>query len=75
MSETMNISQLVDGKRLLEAIFEEQSRPSPRWLHSMTKRGLIPHKKLGHLVRFDVAQVRAALEKKCTVRTRQDVAS
>jgi hypothetical protein len=62
---------LVDRKRLLEILFDESSRPSPRWLASMLSRRLIPYKKIGRLVRFDVAQVRAALEKRCTVQVRE----
>jgi hypothetical protein len=74
MNEPINPGQLVDGPRLLELTFDERSRPSPRWLYSMTKRGVIPFVKIGHLVRFDPERVREALAKKCTVKARPDAA-
>jgi hypothetical protein len=55
-------SQLVDAERLLELLFEEQSRPSLRWLREQQARRAIPFVRLGRLVFFDLAQVRAALK-------------
>jgi hypothetical protein len=63
-------SQLVDARGLLAALFDEASRPSLRWLRQMQKQRKISYKKLGHLVRFDVAQVRAELEADATVHSR-----
>jgi hypothetical protein len=65
-----NRSRLVDGPGLLEAIFEERSRPSLRWLRSMTKARVIPHIKIGRLVRYDVESVRGALEKRNCIKAR-----
>lgn len=64
-------NQLVRAERLLEILFEEQSRPSTRWLRQMQAQRKIPYVKLGHLVRFSVEQVRAALEEDCTVHSRK----
>lgn len=63
--------KLVRAERLLEILFEEDSRPSLRWLRQMQAQRKIPYVKIGHLVRFDVDQVRAALENDCTVHSRK----
>lgn len=53
---------LVTGPRLLEILFpDKKSRPSYRWLEENKKAGVIPHKKLGRLLRFDVEEVKAAI--------------
>ncbi len=58
------MAKLVDAPRLLEELFEEGSRPSLQWVRNLQYSGAIPHIKLGHLVRFDVEQVRAHLNRK-----------
>ena len=70
-TQTTNPPQLVRGERLLELLFDEYSRPSLRWLRQMQSQRKIPYVKIGHLVRFDVDQVRAALEEDCTVHSRK----
>jgi hypothetical protein len=52
---------LVSGERLLELIFDEDSRPSVRWLHNQKKRRAIPYLKIGRLVRYDPDRVREAM--------------
>ena len=64
---TDNKNKLVDAQGLLNILFEESSRPSLRWLRQMQAQRKIPYVKIGHLVRFDVEKVRAALEENCTV--------
>lgn len=63
--------KLVDGPGLLEALFEEESRPSLRWLRQMQSQRKIPYRKIGHLVRFDIEEVRQALESSCTIHPRK----
>ena len=63
--------QLVRAERLLELLFDDESRPSLRWLRQMQAQRKIPYVKIGHLVRFDVAQVRTSLEEDCTVHSRE----
>ncbi|MCC5807419.1 MAG: hypothetical protein JJU00_13935 [Opitutales bacterium] len=63
-------SKLVDAQGLLNALFEEDSRPSLRWLRQMQAQRRIPYVKIGRLVRFDVDEVRAALAENSTVRAR-----
>jgi len=63
-------AKLVDAKGLLEALFEADSRPSLRWLRQMQAQRKIPYIKLGHLVRFDVEEVREALAERWTIRQR-----
>lgn len=53
--------QLVDASGLLKALFEEDCRPSLRWLRDQQKAGTIPCRRLGRLVFFDLDEVRAAL--------------
>lgn len=62
--------KLVNADGLLEALFDEHSRPSLRWLRQMQSQRKIPYVKIGHLVRFDVQQVRDALEANCTIHSR-----
>ena len=62
--------KLVRAEKLLEALFDEDSRPSLRWLRQMQSQRKIPYVKIGHLVRFDVQQVRDALEANCTIHSR-----
>ena len=54
-------SRLVSAERLLEILFEDESRPSMRWIRGQTKARTIPFYKIGHLVRFDPSEVRQAL--------------
>jgi len=66
----IDTDKLVDAKGLLEVLFDESCRPSVRWIRSQQKRRNIPYIKIGHLVFFDVAKVRGALENQKTVRNR-----
>jgi hypothetical protein len=52
----------------LEALFEPDSSPSLRWLRQAQRK--TPSIKIGHLVRFDVDEVRQALAEHCTVNQR-----
>lgn len=63
--------RLVDGPKLLEVLFDPDSRPSLRWLRKMQREKRIPYIKIGHLVRFDVEEVRRALDEKWTVRSKE----
>lgn len=60
---------LVGDETLLETIFPNpEDRPTPRWLAEMRKRRLIPYRKIGgRIIRYDVAEVRAALDRNFTV--------
>ena len=62
--------KLVDAQGLLEALFDEGSRPSLRWVRQMQGQRRIPYIKMGSLVRFDVNAVRIAIEENCTVTRR-----
>jgi hypothetical protein len=70
-SNTAQLPQLVRAERLLELLFDDESRPSLRWLRQMQAQRKIPYIKLGHLVRFDVEEVREALRNDCTVHSRR----
>jgi hypothetical protein len=45
-------------------LFDQDARPSIRWLRQQTKAKAIPFIRIGHLVFFDVDMVRAALSAK-----------
>lgn len=74
-TETPTQSQLVDAKGLLEALFDTQSRPSLRWLRQLQAQRKISFRKIGHLVFFDVDQVRAEIESNCTIHSRAHLRS
>jgi hypothetical protein len=57
-------SKLVDGPKLLEELFDENSRPSLRWLRSQQKARSIPYTRIGRLVFFDPGLVREALNQR-----------
>jgi hypothetical protein len=54
-------SRLVNADRLLEILFEPESRPSMRWVRNQQKAKTIPFYKIGHLVYFDPAEVKESL--------------
>ncbi len=62
---------LVGAETLLETIFPNpEDRPTTRWLAEMRKRRLIPYRKIGgRIIRYDVAEVRAALDRNFTVKS------
>ncbi|HOC55381.1 MAG TPA: hypothetical protein PKI20_07160 [Verrucomicrobiota bacterium] len=61
MNELRLSGKLVNAQGLLNELFSEECRPSLRWLRTQTKARTIPHVRIGHLVFFDVAMVRAYL--------------
>jgi hypothetical protein len=63
---------LVGEDTLLTLIFPiEEDRPTTRWLASMRQRRLIPFVKIGgRLIRYNAAEVRAALLRNFNVSAR-----
>lgn len=63
---------LVGAETLLETLFPDpRDRPSLRWLREMQAKRLIPYRKIGgKFVRFDVREVRAALDRNFTITAR-----
>ena len=61
---------LVDAITLLNTEFHPNARPSLRWLRSRQQDRSLPFLKVGAKVFFRPAEVRAALDKKFTVRSR-----
>ncbi len=53
--------KLVSAKKLLELLWDEESRPSLRWLRELTKKRMVPYHKIGALVFFDPVAVRQAI--------------
>jgi hypothetical protein len=51
---------------LLRIIFPQSSRPTLRWLRDQQKARKVPFCKIGHLVFFDPAKVRDALNNQRT---------
>ena len=62
---------LVSAPTLLKELWpNEAERPSLRWLRSRTKDGTFPFIRLGHLVWFDLDEVREAITATRTVRSK-----
>jgi len=70
IEQKSNEHKLVNAERLLEALFDDESRPSLRWLRQMQAQRVIPYYKIGHLVRFNINDVREALESEHCVHKR-----
>ena len=70
IDETAVRGKLVDAKQLLTELFEVDSKPSLRWLRSLTKSKAIPYIRIGHLIFFDTEMVRKALADRNLVRHR-----
>lgn len=68
ISEPLLPPRYVRAERLLELLFEEESRPSIRWLREQQARRAIPFVKVGALVYFDPPAVRAHLNAKATIK-------
>jgi hypothetical protein len=69
--ENKGPARLVDGEGLLEALFDEKSRPSISWLGTLRAARKIPFIKLGRKVFYDVEQVRAAIQARNTIQLRK----
>ena len=54
-------ARYVDAPKLLEVLFDEQCRPSLRWLREQQAKRKIPSVKIGRLVFFDPIACKAAL--------------
>jgi hypothetical protein len=61
---------LVDAEGLIQALFAPECRPTIRWVRQMQAQRKIPYLKIGHLVRFDIAKVKATLNQNCSVSAR-----
>lgn len=60
--------ELVDAETCVQIVWPRpECRPSVRWFRQRQKNREIPFVKIGHLVFFNPAQVRAALFEKHTV--------
>lgn len=60
--------QLVSDLKLLQEIFTEDARPSPRWLRYQRARRLIPFYKISPgVIRYSVSEVREALRERMRV--------
>ena len=55
-------ARYVSAPKLLELLFEEDCRPSLRWLREQQTRRKIPSVKLGRLVFFDPVACKAVLD-------------
>ncbi len=63
-TETIDMEKLVNGERLLEIIFSEQSRPSMQWLRRQVKTKNIPYIKRGRLYFYRPSTVDAWMKQK-----------
>ena len=58
----------VDGPKLLEIIFDDDCRPSLRWLREQQAMRKLPFVKIGRLIFFDPVAVKAALDAQAILR-------
>lgn len=70
MNEIVLKGKLVSAEKLLDQVFDENCKPSIRWLRTQTKAKAIPFVRIGHLIFFDVEMVKAALAAKNLVKGR-----
>ncbi|SPE51218.1 hypothetical protein SBV1_130087 [Verrucomicrobia bacterium] len=49
-SPLSELDQWVSAKRLLEILWDEQSRPSIQWVRKETRRKMLPHIRRGRLI-------------------------
>ena len=49
-SPLSELDQWVSAERLLEVLWDEQSRPSLQWIRKETKRRMLPHIRRGRLI-------------------------
>jgi hypothetical protein len=64
-------TSLVDIEGLLKALFpDEKARPSKRAALKLRDAGAFPFVRFGRRIFYDVQQVRWALHKKCTIKSR-----
>lgn len=68
MDQEHSTKTLVDAEGLRKILFDPPT--SLRWIRDQQKRRTIPFIKLGRVVRFDPAAVRAALDRRFTIRPR-----
>jgi hypothetical protein len=67
-AENNTVTGLVGLYATIEAIWTDpRSRPSRRAFLKWRDSGLIPFLRIGRLIYYDVAEVRKALNEKCTV--------
>ena len=68
MNEIPVKGKLLNAQQLLDQLFDDESKPSLRWLREQTRARAIPFVRIGHLVFFDLAIVRSALAERHTGR-------
>ena len=58
----------VDAPKLLEVLFDPDSRPSLRWMREQQRNRTVPFVKIGRRIFFDPQQVKAHLDARATGR-------
>lgn len=56
-SPLSELEQWVSAERLLEIVWDEQSRPSLQWIRKETKRRMLPHLRRGRLIFYRPSSV------------------
>jgi hypothetical protein len=65
---SQQVTRYVDAPKLLELLFDEDSRPSLRWLREQQKNRTIPFCKIGRKVFFDPQIVKLHFDAKSIMR-------
>lgn len=69
---TIDTDKLVNGEKLIEAIFPPGTGPTLRTLQNWRRRRIIPYFQICRNVYYSVPAVREALERKNLIRSRND---
>lgn len=69
-ASSKTLGRLVQAPQLLAALWEEECRPSLRWLRYQQKAKAIPSIRVGRLVFFDPESVKEALIQRNTVKAK-----
>lgn len=72
MNELPVKGKLLNAQKLLDQLFDAESKPSLRWLREQTGARAIPFVRIGHLVFFDLEMVRTALANRNLIRGRSE---
>lgn len=67
-NETLLPSQYVRAEKLLKILFDDDARPSMRWIRYQTAKRSIPFTRIGRLVFFDPVAVKRELDSRISVR-------
>ena len=67
-SRLLDVDKLVNGPTLLQILFDDETRPTLRWLQYQQQKKRVPFIKISRLVFFDPEKVRESLNAQKTAK-------